>query len=130
MGTTAGGTDRFNRSYTYDPVGHPQTPLEGPCLGKLYDLVPLSTAESVIEQPDPDTGQLLKIGIRRMPSFEYTFISTAEEEQASLDKLTPGIFGIFPISGFALIEKADGSVHEQARQKMEQVGLKFYQSLE
>jgi hypothetical protein len=43
---------------------------------------------------------------RQIGSTEYLFAPTGE----SADGLAAGIFGVFPITGFALIQRADGTV--------------------
>jgi len=82
----------------------------GPCLYKLWDLIPQATAETAITLDDDDHPLCL----RRVGSTTYQYRPTGE----SADGLQPGLFAALPITGFALIRFADGSVNEKAKQKV------------
>lgn len=81
----------------------------GPCLFKCYDLLPVSVATL---PPAPDDESPLCL--REIGSTLYSYQPTGE----SAEGLTPGIFAILPITGFALIQYPDGRVNEQAKAKI------------
>lgn len=99
----------------------------GPCLYKLWDLIPQATAETVLTLDDDDRPLCL----RRVGSTTYQYRPTGE----SAEGLVPGLFAALPITGFALIRFADGSVNERAKQKIlagieahSQRAVPFYES--
>lgn len=99
----------------------------GPCLFKLWELIPQNAAETVITLD----GEERPLCLRRIGSTTYQYQPTGE----SADGLVPGLFAALPITGFALIRFADGIVNEKAKQKilsgMEVHGtraLPFYES--
>jgi len=102
------------------PLAHPETPRTGPCLFKLWDLIPQEAAQTVIDVADGEAGdqqtgvKVLPLCLREIGSTIYQYRPTAE----SADGLVPGIFAALPITGFALIRYHDGSVNEQAREKI------------
>jgi hypothetical protein len=59
-----------------------------------------------------------------MPSFRYSYTPTGE----SAAGLVPGIFGLFPITGLALIKREDGSVNREAERRIQLAGLNYYQA--
>jgi hypothetical protein len=81
----------------------------GPCLFKVWELLPIEAAQSVIEVSGESPLCLRCIG-----STTYSYRPTGESE----DGLAPGLFATLPITGFALIQFDDGSVNEKARHKM------------
>jgi hypothetical protein len=82
----------------------------GPCLFKTAELIPQEAAETMITLEGED-GPLC---LRRIGSTTYSYRPTGEAE----DGLIPGLFAALPITGFALIQFADGSVNEKAKQKL------------
>jgi hypothetical protein len=86
-------------------------PQEGPCLGKIYNLLPVPAGQ--------EPGE---IAFREMPSFRYSYTPSGE----SVAGLTPGIFGIFPLTGVALIKREDGTVNEEAEGRIQKAGLNYY----
>ncbi len=119
------------------PAVSPTTPQTGPCLFKLWELIPREAAQTVIEAADDEDGEQhpgaesLPLCLREIGSTIYQYRPTGE----SADGLVPGLFAALPITGFALIRSHDGSVNEQARAKIlaglearEQHALPFYES--
>ena len=102
------------------PVVQPETPRTGPCLFKLWNLIPREAAQTVIDIADDVVGEQLAgseplpLCLREIGSTIYQYHPTGE----SADGLVPGIFAVLPITGFALIRYHDGSVNEQAREKI------------
>jgi hypothetical protein len=98
----------------------PKTPQTGTCLFKLWDLIPKEAAQTVIDISVSDAGgqqsgvESLAVCLREIGSTIYQYRPTGE----SADGLLPGFFAALPITGFALIRYADGSVNEQAREKI------------
>lgn len=82
----------------------------GPCLFKTWELIPEEAAETMINIDGDDRP----ICLRRVGSTTYQYRPTGE----SADGLAPGLFAALPITGFALIRFADGSVNEKAKQKI------------
>jgi len=82
----------------------------GPCLFKLWELIPQDEAQTVITIDGEDAPLCL----REIGSTTYQYRPTGE----SADGLQPGLFAALPITGFALIQFADGTVNEKARQKI------------
>jgi hypothetical protein len=99
------------------PSGSPQT---GPCLFKLWELIPREAAQTVIDILDSEVGEyppgteLLPFCLREIGSTIYQYRPTGE----SADGLVPGIFATLPITGFALIRYHDGSVNDRAKEKI------------
>ena len=85
------------------------TDSTGPCLFKMWELIPREAAETIIFEDD---GRPLCL--RRISSTTYPYHPTGEAASG----LTPGLFAALPITGFALIKFADGTVNEKAKQKM------------
>jgi hypothetical protein len=115
----------------------PETPQTGPCLFKLWELIPREAALTVIEAAEGETGaehadaESLPLCLREIGSTIYQYHPTGE----SADGLVPGLFAALPITGFALVRFQDGSVNEQAKAKIlaglearEQHALPFYES--
>jgi hypothetical protein len=81
----------------------------GPCLYKLWELIPIDAAQTVIDQQGESPLCLRAVG-----STTYSYRPTGE----TVEGLTPGLFAALPITGFALIQFADGSVNEKAKQNI------------
>ena len=105
---------------------HVHGPLAGPCLFKVWDLIPQEAAQTVIAERIPgavededraETGRqpARPLCLRAIGSTVYQYHPTDE----SAEGLAPGIFAALPITGVALIRFADGSVNERAREKVE-----------
>jgi hypothetical protein len=109
-----------NNTESLLPVAQPETPHTGPCLFKLWELIPREAAQTAIDILDSEVGELppgaelLPLCLREIGSTIYQYRSTGE----SADGLVPGIFAVLPITGFALIRYQDGSVNEQAKEKI------------
>src|SRR5579863_2884356 len=114
-----------------------EAPQTGPCLFKLWELIPREAAQTVIEATNDETGtqhagvEALPLCLREIGSTIYQYRPTGE----SADGLVPGLFAALPITGFALIRFQDGSVNEQAKAKIqaglevrEQHALPFYET--
>lgn len=104
----------------------------GPCLFQTWDLIPAADA---LPLTDPLTGAPFVDHItrevrrkcralggctfyaRRIGSTEYTYAPSGE----SVAGLQPGIFGAFPITGFALVKRADGGVDPRAAARLERL---------
>ena len=106
-----------------------QHPQAGPCLFKLWELIPQEAAQTVITESatnaaeDEDSAENQRqpartLCLRAIGSTVYQYCPTGE----SVEGLAPGIFATLPITGFAFIRFADGSVNERAREKV-QAGL-------
>ncbi len=103
--------------------GEMHTPLAqyraGPCLFKLWELMPQEAARETIalagERP---------LCLREIGSTVYSYRPTGER----LDGLVPGIFAALPITGFALIQYDDGSVNEKAKAKLLHAPLPHYET--
>jgi hypothetical protein len=99
------------------PVTPPQT---GPCLFKLWQLIPQEAAIMVVEAAEAEAGQQqpgaapLPLCLRAIGSTIYQYRPTGE----GADGLVPGIFATLPITGFALIRFEDGSVNERAKERL------------
>jgi len=102
------------------PVLSPAFPRTGPCLFKLWELIPQEAAQTAIDILDSEVGELppdaelLPLCLREIGSTIYQYRPTGE----SADGLVPGIFAVLPITGFALIRFQDGSVNERAKEKI------------
>ena len=102
------------------PTLSPDSPRTGPCLFKLWELIPREAAQTVIDILDSEVGELppgaelLPLCLREIGSTIYQYRPTGE----SADGLVPGIFAVLPITGIALIRFQDGSVNERAREKI------------
>ena len=117
--------------------------LEGPCLGKAWDLMPKEAADKVVIEGgkvDELTGEVApSIYLRNRPSFSYLFQPTFEtievenRKEAGWKGLQPGIFMALPISCVAYIRQSeetdkDKKTREKASKKMKQAGLNFYET--
>jgi len=106
-----------------------ETPQTGPCLFKLWELIPCEAAQTVIEASEEEAGEqhtgagALPLCLREIGSTIYQYRPTGE----SADGLAPGLFAALPITGFALIRDNDGSVNERARDKI-LAGLETHES--
>jgi hypothetical protein len=104
----------------------------GPCLFQTWDLIPASAALPLTNPltgapvVDPVTHEVRRkcfaLGgrtwyARRTGSTEYVYTPTG----ASAAGLLPGIFGAFPITGFALVKRADGGVDPRAAARLERL---------
>ncbi len=92
---------------------------EGPCLFKLWEVIPQEAATEVLELEGESPICLRKVG-----STIYQYQPTGE----SAEGLQPGLFAALPITGFALIQYDDGTVNESAKAKLQQAGLNFYET--
>jgi hypothetical protein len=114
-----------------------EIPQTGPCLFKLWELIPREAAQTVIETSEEEAGEQhpgiepLPLCLREIGSTIYQYRPTGE----SADGLAPGLFAALPITGFALIRDNDGSVNERAKEKIlaglethERHALPFYES--
>ena len=96
------------------------SPQAGPCLFKLWELIPREAAQTVIDLLDSEVGEyppgteLLPLCLRVIGSTIYQYRPTGEPA----DGLVPGIFATLPITGFALIRYHDGSVNDRAKEKI------------
>src|SRR5260370_30159053 len=119
----------------------PALPLEslrtGPCLFKLWELIPQEAAQTVIDVSEDAAGELhpgtesLPLCLREIGSTIYQYRPTGE----SADGLVPGFFAALPITGFALIRYHDGSINDRAKEQSlagleahEQHALPFYET--
>ena len=91
----------------------------GPCLFKLWELVPHEAATEVLELEGESP-----ICLRSVGSTIYQYRPTGE----SAEGLQPGLFAALPITGFALIQYEDGTVNESAKAKLQQSGQFFYET--
>jgi len=102
------------------PLVQPNSPQAGPCLFKLWNLIPREAAQTVIDAVDIESGNqgfgtsALPLCLREIGNTIYQYRPTGE----SADGLMPGIFAVLPITGFALIRYQDGSVNERAKEKI------------
>jgi hypothetical protein len=90
--------------------GEDEPSHRGPCLFKVWELIPPEAAETMITLE----GEEHPLCLRRIGSTTYSYHPTGEAE----DGLVPGLFAALPITGFALIQFEDGSVNEKAKQKI------------
>jgi hypothetical protein len=104
----------------------------GPCLFQTWDLIPAAEA---LPLTDPATGapvvdpithevrrKCFTLGgrtwyARRIGSTEYVYAPTGD----SAAGLEPGIFGAFPITGFALVTRSDGCVDPRVAARLERL---------
>lgn len=94
----------------------------GPCLFKLWELIPREVTQVVVAalDPEPPDGAsrsnpaVNPLCLRSIGSTTYQYRPTGE----STDGLAPGIFATLPITSFAFIRFADGSVNERAKAKV------------
>lgn len=95
-------------------------PQNGPCLFKVWELIPREAAQTVLELEELETGDQASnahnapLCLRAIGSTVYPYRPTGE----SADGLVPGIFAALPITGFAFIRFDDGSVNERAKEKV------------
>ena len=83
---------------------------QGPCLFKLWDLLPQDEAIQVFNQGE---GQRT-LCLRRIGSTVYQYRPSGEQAEQRQEGFILGL----PITGFALIKHADGAVNEKAKQKL------------
>ena len=100
---------------------------QGPCLFKLWDLLPQDEAIQVFNQGE---GQR-PLCLRRTGSTVYQYRPSGEQAEQRQEGFILGL----PITGFALIKHADGAVNEKAKQKLlsglgknGEAALPFYES--
>ncbi len=98
----------------------------GPCIFKLWDVLPRDEANEVFEQEDERT-----VCLRTCGSTIYEYRPTGEE----VTEWEPGFILGLPITGIALIQHADGTVNEKAKAKLlegsaqnGEVALPFYET--
>jgi hypothetical protein len=91
----------------------------GPCLFKLWEVIPQEAATEVLDLEEESPICLRKVG-----STVYQYRPTGE----SAEGLQPGLFAALPISGFALIQYEDGTVNESVKAKLQRAGLNFYET--
>jgi hypothetical protein len=107
----------------------------GPCLFQTWDLIPATEA---LPLTDPLTGapvvdlithevrrKCFALGgriwyLRRIGSTEYVYAPTVQAP-AGLTGLQPGIFGAFPITGFALVKHSNGDVDARVAARLERL---------
>ena len=99
-------------------ASYPDVPQSGPCLFKVWELIPQEAAQTVVL--DLETGDKESsahsptVCLRAIGSTVYQYRPTGE----SPDGLAPGIFAALPITGFALIRFVDGAVNERAKERV------------
>jgi hypothetical protein len=81
----------------------------GPCISKLWDILPKDEAIETFERPGD-----LPLCLRRIGSTTYHYAPTGEP----VTGWKPGFILGLPISNIALIQYADGSVNERAKKKL------------
>jgi len=103
------------------PGAQVKPPQTGPCLFKLWELIPQEAAAMVVEISDEEASQQqptyaasLPLCLRAIGSTIYQYRPTGE----AADGLAPGIFATLPITGFALIRDLYGSVNERAKERL------------
>jgi hypothetical protein len=112
--------DTDNSTKSFLPLVLPNAPRTGPCIFKLWELIPVEAAQTVIEVVESESGKhqagtaALPLCLRQIGSTIYQYHPTGESANA----LAPGVFAVLPITGFALIRYQDGSVNERAREKI------------
>jgi hypothetical protein len=104
----------------------------GPCLFKTWELIPTHAAQALTDPltgtpiVDPVTHEIQRkrfmLGgrswyTRHIGSVAYLYPPTGESDAG----LEPGIFGAFPITGFALVKRADGTVDGRAQARLERL---------
>jgi hypothetical protein len=95
-------------------------PHNGPCLFKVWELIPREAAQTVLELDEFETEDVASgpqnapLCLRAIGSTVYPYRPTGE----SADGLVPGIFAALPITGFAFIRFDDGSVNDRAKEKV------------
>lgn len=92
---------------------------QGPCLFKVWEVIPQDAVTEVLELEGERPFCLRKVG-----STIYQYLPTGE----SAAGLQPGLFAALPITGFALVQYDDGTVNESAKSKLLQAGLNFYET--
>jgi hypothetical protein len=94
-------------------LGHTGEPAHiGPCLFKLWELIPQDAASAMVNLEG--AAEEYPLCLRDIGSTTYHYHPTGESE----DGLVPGLFAALPVTGFALIQFADGSVNEKAKRKI------------
>jgi hypothetical protein len=112
--------DLDNGTETLLPLVLSNSPQTGPCIFKLWELIPQEAAQTVINVVESKAGNrpsdtaTLPLCLRQIGSTVYQYCPSGE----SADGLVPGIFAVLPITGFALIRFQDGSVNERAKEKI------------
>jgi hypothetical protein len=112
--------DTDNNTKSLLPLVLPNSPQTGPCIFKLWELIPVEAAQTVVDVVESEAGTrhvstaALHLCLRQIGSTIYQYHPTGE----SADGLLPGVFAVLPITGFALIRFEDGSVNEQAKEKI------------
>jgi hypothetical protein len=112
--------DTDNSTKSLLPPMLQNTPRTGPCLFKLWELIPLEEAQTVIEVVESEAGRHragtaeFPLCLRQIGSTIYQYHPTGE----SCEGLVPGVFAVLPITGFALIRDLDGTVNERAKEKI------------
>ena len=91
-----------------DPTQEPAEQA-GPCLFKTWGLIPADAAKVVLTLEGERPRCLRAIG-----STVYQYCPTGEATAG----LEPGLFAALPITGIALTQHEDGSVHEKTRSKL------------
>ncbi len=89
------------------PVSH-----TGPCLFKLWELIPEDAAQTVIQLEG--VGDERPLCLRAIGSTTYQYRPSGEEPSG----LVAGLFAALPITGFALIRFNDGTVNEKAKRNI------------
>jgi hypothetical protein len=82
----------------------------GPCIFKLWEMLPEDEALDIFEQPEK-----LPLCLRQISSTVYEYRPTGEETNC----WEPGFVMALPITGIALIQHRDGSVNERAKEKLQ-----------
>ncbi|HEU5374132.1 MAG TPA: hypothetical protein VFV38_01715 [Ktedonobacteraceae bacterium] len=86
----------------------------GPCIFKLWDLIPSDQAETITGQPGERP-----LCMRRIGSTLYPYRPTEESVSGWAEAFLLAI----PLTGFSLIQDADGNVNEQAKEKCQKASL-------
>jgi hypothetical protein len=94
-----------------DPLHNPRR--AGPCIFKLWELIPQSVAKTVV-YPTPEAIEQLPLCLREVGSTIYQYHPTGE----AVTSWTCGFVLSLPITGFSLIQFSDGSVNRQAKKKL------------
>lgn len=96
-------------------------PQSGPCLFKLWELIPREAGRVVVEALEDDDlarhpgEEALPLCLREIGSTIYHYRPTGEP----VEGLMPGLFAALPITAFALIRDRDGSVNERAKARIQ-----------
>ncbi len=92
---------------------------QGPCVSKLWELLPIddATPMSLPDFDDPDNSRVLYIRTLT-EATAFSFCPTGEE--IPNEAYQPGFAMWTPITGVALIKRADGSVNEKGLAHLEE----------